>query len=544
MSDKFCTSRRNFLKALGLASVGVASWAVLKHLKTHSTLPITFSGISPHTAHQIRHTAFPEPTQCDTQKIVIIGSGIAGLSAARYLSQHGQSDFTILELESSFGGNAAWGSNHVSSFPIAAHYLPVLTQESDFLMEFLQEANVITGFDAKGQPYYNEMYLCHDAKERLYINGTWQNGFIPTVGLLEQDEAEFEKFFKLMDYYQFLRGEDGKFVFCIPIAMGSPDKRYQALDQITMADFLKENHFQSSYLLWYVNYCCRDDYGAGIDVISAWAGIHYFAARRTTSANADADAILTWPEGNGFLAQKLAQHYLSQIKTQALVYAVKPYNHGYEVQYFDLAQQKSYAIRTPCVIMATPRFIAQKLCAPHFSDCFTQVNTWEYSPWLIANISLDNTKNNKTIMNDFAWDNASYYSRSLGYIDATHQSLQSHHAQRVVTYYLPLDELPAQEARKQALGLSTEHWKKLIIADLEKMHPGIQKNIQDIELRLLGHAMIRPIPGQISSASIIPRAHQGLFFAHSDMSGISIFEEAFWQGMETAKAVNTYLTSL
>lgn len=37
------------------------------------------------------------------------------------------------------------------------------------------------------------------------------------------------------------------------------------------------------------------------------------------------------------------------------------------------------------------------------------------------------------------------------------------------------------------------------------------------------------------------REKKGLFFAHSDMSGISIFEEAFWQGLETAKLIVEYL---
>ena len=32
-------------------------------------------------------------------------------------------------------------------------------------------------------------------------------------------------------------------------------------------------------LRWYIDYCCRDDYGAGAAQVSAWAGLHYFASR-------------------------------------------------------------------------------------------------------------------------------------------------------------------------------------------------------------------------------------------------------------------------
>ena len=43
-------------------------------------------------------------------------------------------------------------------------------------------------------------------------------------------------------------------------------------------------------LRWYLDYCCRDDYGAGMAQVSAWAGIHYFASRHGFHAPGDDDA--------------------------------------------------------------------------------------------------------------------------------------------------------------------------------------------------------------------------------------------------------------
>ena len=37
--------------------------------------------------------------------------------------------------------------------------------------------------------------------------------------------------------------------------------------------------FTAEPLRWYADYCCRDDYGASSEQVSAWAGIHYFASR-------------------------------------------------------------------------------------------------------------------------------------------------------------------------------------------------------------------------------------------------------------------------
>ena len=46
-----------------------------------------------------------------------------------------------------------------------------------------------------------------------------------------------------------------------------------------MQQWMESNRFTSPYLNWYVNYACRDDYGALATDTSAWAGIHYFASR-------------------------------------------------------------------------------------------------------------------------------------------------------------------------------------------------------------------------------------------------------------------------
>ena len=63
---------------------------------------------------------------------------------------------------------------------------------------------------------------------------------------------------------------------------------------------MAENKFTSPYLNWYINYACRDDYGALARDTSAWAGIQYFASR-----DPEEKGPLTWPEGNGWIARQL-----------------------------------------------------------------------------------------------------------------------------------------------------------------------------------------------------------------------------------------------
>ena len=50
-------------------------------------------------------------------------------------------------------------------------------------------------------------------------------------------------------------------------------------DALSMAAWLDRERLDSPWLRWIVDYACRDDYGALSADVSAWAGLHYFAAR-------------------------------------------------------------------------------------------------------------------------------------------------------------------------------------------------------------------------------------------------------------------------
>src|SRR6185369_1853851 len=96
-------------------------------------------------------------------------------------------------------------------------------------------------------------------------------------------------------------GDDGAFE--IPTARSRWSDALAALDRITFAAWLDAHGFFAPALRWYLDYCCRDDYGAGSADVSAWAGLHYFASRHgfrlqddARSADAGEAGVLTWPE--------------------------------------------------------------------------------------------------------------------------------------------------------------------------------------------------------------------------------------------------------
>src|SRR4029450_6024024 len=96
--------------------------------------------------------------------------------------------------------------------------------------------------------------------------------------------------------------------FAMPTHRAPWTRSHEALDAQTFAAWLDAAGFDDARLRDYLDYCCRDDYGAGIATVSAWAGLHYFASRHGFHAPGDEDgereAVFTWPQGNAWLAQR------------------------------------------------------------------------------------------------------------------------------------------------------------------------------------------------------------------------------------------------
>lgn len=464
--------------------------------------------------------------------IVIVGGGISGLAAARRLYREGFRDFMLLELESRAGGNAISGKNEVSAYPWGAHYVPIAGSDSAEVAELFQELGIITGRDSSGLPVYNEEYLCADPMERLFLHGRWQEGFVPQLGVSAADQQVIDSFFGEMRGFQSARGQDGKRAFTIPLDASSRDEQWLGLDRITMADYLRDKSWLScAPLRWYVSYCCRDDYGAGIDKVSAWAGVHYFASRDARAANAPGYAVVTWPEGNGWFVRQLQSGIGSRIRSSCVVWNVEIQNGRVLVDYFDATRQKSVRLTAEGVVWAAPRFIAQRvigLLREHPAD------NPSYSPWMVANLTLDAMPAGRGM--DLAWDNVLYDSHSLGYVVATHQDVHAVLRRTVLTYYLPLDDDEPAVARQKALARSYDEWCHLILTDLSQAHPDLVEHLANLDVWLWGHAMVRPVPGYIWGArrAQLQESLGNLVFAHSDLSGIAIFEEAFTRGVRAA----------
>lgn len=529
-------SRRQLLMVGGgitLAGAGVSLWWKRPHSEVLKLTRLD-SGSLGHRIRNQKEVSIPQ-SRIKTS-VLIAGAGVAGLSAGFYLRKRKVSDFLIIENEPEPGGNSGRGKNEISAFPLGAHYLPILRLDDQPLLRLMQEFGIITGF-REGLPIYEEQYLCSDPQERLFIKGRWQESLIPQYASDAKASAEMKEFLQFVAEHREKRGRDGKFIFSIPLDGSSQDPHFLKWDRISFAEFLKEKGWTSQYLRWYADYCCRDDFGADSKDVSAWAGLHYFCSRNGRSANAEAQGVLTWPEGNNFLIQKLAMTCQNELRCGFTVLSIQKKHNGFETLVLRQSDQRVMAIDSKEVVYALPRFTAPYILKTQASS---EMN---YRPWIVASLTVDR----KILEEHFplSWDTVRFGTETLGYVNATHQNQAQPGSQTVITFYHAWTEGTAREARKRIRDMSDFELQKFIFNELEKIHPEIQKHVYGIDCKIWGHGMIVPEVGFLwgRRRQSAPRFQNGIIFAHSDMSGISVFEEAHYQGHQASLEVLKRLKS-
>ena len=497
-----------------------------------AAFPGTLGGADWQRGHLLRAGKYPAPEGPITEiGTLIAGGGASGLAAAWRLAEAGYTDFTLLELEDSMGGNARSGRNAVSAYPLGAHYLPVPNREAAALRHMLRGFGIITG-EADGVPVYDPYQLCADLEERLLWRGAWQEGLYPSSGMTAQDAAQRDCFHTAMATFRAAMGADGKPAFAIPRALSSADPRYTALDAQSFAQWLDAGGYTSPVLRAYLRYSVRDDYGTEPEHVSAWAGIHYFAGRRGWAAEGGGDRELTWPEGNGRLISLMAKTVAPHLRPAHSVFRVRREGDGALVDAFDHTAGRSRRWHARSVILAVPQFIAARIAPAEAAK-----HSFRYAPWVVANITVSRHPGGKGA--SLAWDNVSTGSDSLGYVVAAHQSQSSGDGPAVLTWYHALSRESPAAARKILMTRSLAAWQRIVADDLLAMNPDLAGAIERIDVWRWAHAMASPVPGFLTDPARLAAiaARPPVVFAHSDLSGLSLFEEAHYRGVAAAEAV-------
>lgn len=495
-------------------------------------IPGSIRGASMDLGHKLRMVGQLEaPRDRQRTKIAIVGAGPSGLSAAWRLEQLGVRDYVIFDLEDRAGGTSTFGDDGVVPYPWGAHYVPMPSVSNRALVTLLKEIGAVTGRIDNGELIGAEEQLVRAPEERIFYLGKWYEGLYLHAGASSTDVSELARFQREIDRFIGWRDASGRRAFTLPIAHVSDDAELTALDRMSMLDWMRTKNLSSKRLMWLVDYACRDDYGLRAGDTSAWAGLFYFASRAAEKGEAAAP-LLSWPNGNGRLVEHLAHGAGDRVRQGALVLEVNPGETQVDLTVLNRGKLESWS--ADHVIFAVPKFTASHVIKPWRDAPPAHLASLDYGAWMVANLHLSGRPTSRGF--PMAWDNVLYDSPSLGYVVATHQKLLDH-GRTIWTYYFPLTDPDPREGRKRLLALDHAGWCDVIVSDLSRAHPDLTEHIERIDVWRWGHAMARPKPGAMWSGARAKAAEPlgRVHFAHSDLSGMGLFEEAQYWGVHAAE---------
>ena len=558
--------------------------AALAAASAQGSLPGSIPGSAAAAAPAAASADFPQ-RRCD---VAIIGAGIAGLAAARALRAAGIEDLRVFELDDAAGGNARHDTLGGMPCPTAAHYLPVPQPPAHEVIDWLHEIGLLRQHLGRTVP--DERHLCHSPQERLWLHGPWREGLLPPAEPGSARQAQYRGFARAVAEAQRDLG------FALPSRRAPWTAGHAALDGQTFDAWLTARGLTDPALRWYLDYACRDDYGADARTVSAWAGLHYFASRHGFHAPGDdegeREAVFTWPEGNAWLVRHLAAPLGDRLLPDRAAVRVEPGRHGVTIDLLVFGAAAAGPTAPPRterwharqVVLAVPLHVAARIVAQPPEPLREAAARVQHAPWLVANLQLAEPLTDKPGAAP-AWDNvllpagvlegeqpaawrseegadgrtqaasattasaaapppAGLHGAALGYVDAMHQSWRPVPGPTVLTSYWALgDGSPTdRQARRAVLaGADWRPWALQVLAELARAHPDLPAKTVAIRLARHGHAMAIPVPGfrglpALAALQAGPLAAAGrVRLAHADLAGYSVFEEAFTAGHEAGQ---------
>jgi monoamine oxidase len=537
-------NRRQWLAA----SAAVVASAIVRADIDAAAAQARFVGEAQALGHRLRGDA-SMPTGGGAAKrvsLVIVGAGVAGLTAAMAARAAGIDDVVVLDLHEQAGGNSrrhtmALPGGGSQACPLGAHYLPVPEATNRPLWEWLHQIGLMRHEFGRSRP--DERHLCHAPQERLWFDGAWHEGSMPP---LPEGSARRRQAVQLARWVNEARRTAP---FPLPAGHGPLHPLHAALDGQTFAAALDARGIDDPALRAWLDYGCFDEHGAPASEVSAWAGVHYFASRHglhvpgaeatAGASEAEREQVFTWPEGNAWLVQRLADGLGGRLMPGRLAMRVEPGRGGVGIDALHAATGDVERWQAAQAVLAVPLHVARRIVQPRPAVLDAAAGAARQAAWLVANLLLDRAPLARPGV-PLAWDNVRHGSGGhLGYVHAGHQAL----AQPVAAGPVVFTAYRAWPWRQRAalLAADADTLARETLAELAQMHPDLPRLVQRLDLTRHGHAMSIPIPGVRRNAALralalgeaaTPRLH----WAHADLAGLSVFEEAFAAGQRAGIA--------
>lgn len=497
--------RRKFLKISSLASLPLilksCDWA-----SGNSDFPIkVYTDV--HIGHLIfESTTFPKGELISTE-ILIVGGGVAGLSAANHLREE---DFILCELSDDLGGTSSAIRKPDVTFAQGAHYdLAYPSNYGEDALKLLEGLDLI-----EFQPWKDSWSF----KDRQYIvpnprkNQCFQNGKMRQDVL--SDGALKEQFHALLKPYY---GQ-------MPMPTTQINSEMRGLNDLSFYDFLNQNLSLTPDFKRGLDYHMLDDWGGTTEQVSALAGIHYFTCRPYETQVVD---LFSPPDGNGYFIKRLADNLKSErLLSRHLVKSIKAEDDGFVSEVIDIKSKTIIPISSTKIVYAGQKHALKYIMPEQYSHF--QENT--YAPWLVLNFVLNDQLNQKGYwQNEMLMDDQTF----MGFVDSDMQETGGIQFRVLTAYYcLPPEsrgDLKNVEANKKVIvektiGYLNQYFDKEVTGMIREVH-----------IKVMGHAMPIPQPGYLFADKNQNRLYENMTFAGVDNARLPLFFEAMDSGIQAAK---------
>ena len=455
---------------------------------------------------------------------------MSGLVAAWQLDRLGVKDLLVIEKDETLGGLCcadtidgivAAKASAYPSFPF-----------NDDMVALYQDLGFITV--TQGKITINPQYVLQPPYDQLFSRGKWVVDPFDDAGIAElpispKARDDLAALIETLEELWEWEDADGLPAFDCPPDDASLDPKMRGLDDLTLGEYAQAQGWGLEMVRLF-DPLLRSAYGVGHDRISAWAALDILTDELLP---ADAgESALGFPGGNAFFAESLA-HKLApgQALTGAIVSEIR--QSADEVQVTFVRQGQAETRRGRAAIFAAPQFMAPYLLPDLPADRQQAAKTFEYTPYVVANVAVTQTPPGLAYSNQLLGD---FVMSDFIVADWTmHADPLAAPSSRpnVLTAYCPL-------TAAERMGLQTaslDDWQARILAEFDTCIPGLSKTVTGFYLYRWGHAFAAPTKGAVFAPArqLVKQPLGRICFAGADVEGIPTIDHAMASGFRAAR---------
>ena len=424
--------------------------------------------------HQIRDGhQFERPDATRKADIVIVGGGIAGLSAAYFLRGK---DWLLFEKELQFGGNALQEEFEGQIYGTGSAY----AYHGDEGDQLASEIGLKLPFVNMPDP---------TIVNKTYVPDTWKTG----LDQLPYPKEVRESFRKFRDDMLKVKVRE----------------RMVELDAQPFSNFVAR--YAPEVQQWWDGFG-PSNWGATTQESSAFVGI---ANVQDLISGGDAKRAIL-PGGLGCITHKLVEvlqpKYKERMLDEATVIATVQDKDSVRVTYFH--EGKLITVSAKAVLMCTPKHITSRIVMGLPPEQKTAMRHYRFAPYPVVNLIFDRPVYNRGYDNWCPGNSFTDFIVADWTIQKNSGYKQKHN---ILSFYTPLREIQRSTLLDEA---DCKTLAARVLTDFQKLMPEFNVDPVEVHIYRRGHPMFMAVPGHYTKTRLAAsHPMDRIFFGNSDSGG-------------------------